>query len=473
MSGLPRSENAARVAIVGGGLAGMAAAAALGSAGVAVELFEAKKQLGGRAGSFFDAESGEWIDHCQHVALGCCTNFFDFCRRTGIFDLLKREPTLHFFGQDGRRHDFRAMNWLPAPLHLAPALLRLRYLTVGQRLRIMRTMLRLRTTSPVDSRESPTIGEWLRQQGESDFSIEHFWSVVLVSALSETVDKASLPAARKVFVDGFMAARSAHKMYLPSVSLRELYHVRVGDWLRRVAAVHLETPIASIRTAHATFCGKKFLLVGKDGVERAYSAVIAAVPWRQIRNLFADATSPTVPGLAAAEGIVSSSISGVHLWLDRPIMDVAHAVLIGRLAQWVFAKVEPPPVAASAPARNSWYYQVVISASGDAAANDREELIRRVREDLQAVFPRAREAVLLRARAVTDPHAVFSTRPGLDEIRPEQSTEIPGLLVAGDWTRTGWPATMEGAVRSGYLAAEKALEFLGTPQRFLVPDLAR
>ena len=177
-----------------------------------------------------------------------------------------------------------------------------------------------------------------------------------------------------------------------------------------------------------------------------------------------------VPQLVAAAQIQSSPISGVHLWFDRPIMDVPHAVIIGRLSQWVFAKTDRNMTNNS---EAGHYYQVVISASSDLAGRDRDDLIGEVCGDLAAVFPTAKEAKLLRARTVSDPHAVFSVRPGLDEIRPLQSTTVPGLFVAGDWTRTGWPATMEGAVRSGYLAAEGVLKSLGTPRTVVVPGLKK
>ncbi len=466
MSGLANSANAPRVAIIGGGLAGMSAAVALVANGVTVELFEARRYLGGRTGSFFDAESGEWIDHCQHVALGCCTNFFDFCHRTEIATLLKRDSTLYFFGRDGRRHVMCGSNWLPAPLHLLPALLRLRFLSLGQQLRIIRTMLRLTKTSPIDSASSPTVGEWLRQQGESARSVEDFWAVILVSALGESVEKASLPSARKVFVDGFMAANSAYEMHVPTVSLRELYHERVGNWLRERGVIfHLETPIASLRHE-----ASNIFLKSKQETEREFSAVVMAVPWRQIGELCSPELLAEAPQLAAAAQIQSSPISGVHLWFDRPIMDVPHAVLIGRLSQWVFAKTGRN---VANPSDAGCYYQVVISASSDLAGRDRDDIIREVCDDLTAVFPTVKKAKLVRARTVSDPHAVFSVRPGLDEIRPLQSTTVPGLFLAGDWTRTGWPATMEGAVRSGYLAAEGVLKSLGTPQTIIIPDLKK
>ena len=181
MNSFPVSQPPS-VAIVGGGLAGLAAAAALVQRGCHAEIFEARRQLGGRAGSYVERGTGETIDHCQHVAMGCCTNYLTFCRDTGVAALLVRHKTLHFFGPDGSRSDFRPSRWLPAPLHLAGSLLGLKYLTLRDKLAIARTMLHLMRTAASDSSDGPTVLTWLRQERQSDAVISRFWQVVLVSA---------------------------------------------------------------------------------------------------------------------------------------------------------------------------------------------------------------------------------------------------------------------------------------------------
>lgn len=450
-----------RIAIVGGGLAGLAAAVALVEHGRTVELFEAKRTLGGRAGSYVDRVSGERIDHCQHVAMGCCTNYLDFCRRTGIAELLVRYETLHFFAPDGRRCDFRPSRWLPAPLHLAAPLWGLSYLTLGDKLAIGRAMLQLVRSPAADSTGSPTVLDWLRKERQSERAIERFWQVVLVSALGESLDRASLAAARKVFLDGFLAHRDASHVLVPRVSLGELYDERVANWLReRGATIHLETPVAEVAGSAERVTG----LLLPDGSTRKIDFVVLAVPWRRVGELLPAEIGAVVDPRQQFESIGSAPISALHLWFDRPLMDLPHAVLVGRLSQWIFAHNSPT---------NEHYYQVVISASHDLAARERQSVLDEVLADLRADFPDAAAAKLLRWQLITQPEAVFSVRPGLDAIRPEQQTPISNLLLAGDWTRTGWPATMEGAVRSGYLAAEAVLAQLGPPQQIVVPDLPR
>lgn len=454
------NSDSRAIAILGGGLAGLAAATALVERGIRVELFEAKRRLGGRAGSYIERESDELVDHCQHVSMGCCTHFAHFCHRTGIDTCFEQYRTLHFFSPSGQRSDFCASRWLPAPLHLGPALLRLGYLSLGEKIAIARTLLKLARMPDHDSPTAPTIGDWLRAQRQSARAIELFWQVVLVSALGESLDRASLPAARKVFVDGFLAHRDAYPILVPQASLGELYDRRVADWLRgHGAALHLETPIQRIERA----ADGQLQITRADGSSQPFAAVILAVPWRRASGLLDDALREQLPAVAAAQHFAAAPITGVHLWFDRPLTNLPHAVVVGRLSQWVFAR----------PQIDRGYYQVVISASHDLAGREREAIVAEVREDLATLWPLARQARLLRWRIVTEQEAVFSVRPGLAAARPAQATCIPNLFVAGDWTATHWPATMEGAVRSGHLAAAALLAQLGLPAPSLPADLPR
>jgi squalene-associated FAD-dependent desaturase len=395
--------------------------------------------------------------------MGCCTNFLDFCRRTAIDGLFDRHRTLHFFSSAGRRCDFRPSTWLPAPLHLVRPLLGLTYLSLTEKLGIARAMLRLARLNSHDSSAGPTVLAWLQEQRQSPVAIERFWKVVLVSALAESLDRASLAAARKVFLDGFLAHRQAAQILVPQVSLHELYDQRVGGWLQdRGAILHFESLVDCVLGDPTRVSGLRLA----NGSERAFDFVVIAVPWNRVTRLMPPAISSVIDPASELANIPSAPISSVHLWFDRPLTDLPHAVLIERLSQWVFAH-------RPATQTGEHYYQVVISASHDLAGRNRQEVIREVLADLAAVFPQAPAAQLLRSRLITEQHAVFSVRPGLDTIRQPQQTPIPNLLLAGDWTGTGWPATMEGAVRSGYLAAQAILTTLGRPEKIVVPDLPR
>jgi squalene-associated FAD-dependent desaturase len=453
----------ATVAVVGGGLAGLATAVALAECDCKVELFEARRSLGGRAGSFRDPATGELVDHCQHVSMGCCTNLADFCRRVGIAQFFRRHRRLTFVGPDGRHYRLEG-GPLPAPLHLGPAFWRLTYLSVAERLRIGRAMWKLARYGAGDDEHAPTIGQWLAHEGQSARAIERFWSVILVSALGEELDRASLAAARKVIVDGFLASRDAYVVEVPQAPLSTLYGEHLEQWFaRHGVALHLGTPVRRVALADGP------LVERADGSEARPDFVVIALPWFRLAEVVDASIAAQWPWLGPISEVEASPITGVHLWFDRRIMPGEHAVLVGRLSQWVFHRGGPR----TSDSQSEFYYQVVVSASRELAGRSREAIVADVRRELADVWGEAREANLVRWRVVTEHAAVFSARPGLERLRPAQQTAAPGVLVAGDWTATEWPATMESAVRSGYLAAEAVLRSLGRPRRLLVDDLPR
>jgi squalene-associated FAD-dependent desaturase len=470
-----------RVAIIGGGLAGLAAAAAAVDCGLEVEVFEARRRLGGRAGSFGDPHSQ--IDHCQHVAMGCCTNWADFCRRTEIIDCFERHARLHFIGPDGRQCDFAAAAGLPAPLHLLPALFRLRFLSLGERWGVARAVIRLGKVP--DTFSQGTIGQWLRGQGQSDWALQWFWAPILTSALGESLDRASTAAARHVFRDGFLAHRRAYELQIPRAPLGEIYDRRVAEWLgKRGVAIHLSTRVEGIEGTAENAVSIRLA----DKSERPFDFFVAAVPWGRIKSLLPAAMLDKFAAIEGVDQIVPAPITAVHLWFDRPITALPHAVLVGRLGQWVFnrgrqtihSEIEGRQVGADTAStspgdsvgRSAHYYQVVVSASHGLKSNKREEVVAKVCRELRTIWPAAGDAELLRWQMVTEPAAVFSMQPGVERLRPAQRTPIANLALAGDWTDTGWPATMEGAVRSGYLAVEAILAAMGESRWIVVPGLA-
>ncbi|HEV3136375.1 MAG TPA: FAD-dependent oxidoreductase, partial [Pirellulales bacterium] len=286
------APGAPSVAIVGGGLAGLAAAVALGTSGCRVKLFEARRSLGGRAASFRDPSTDELIDHCQHVSMGCCTNLADFCRRTGIAGYFRRDDVLHFIGPDATRYDLEATRWLPAPLHLLRGFSRFKYLSVADRFRIGRALWTLMRSRVVDDKGQPTIGQWLVSRGQSAAAIEHFWSVILVSTLGEELGRASLAAARKVLIDGFLAARQAYTIEIPQAPLATLYGERLEHWFAEQGIeLHLNAPVRQVG-----WDGRP-LLVGADGREIRSDFVIVALPWSKISEVLAREIAVRLPWL--------------------------------------------------------------------------------------------------------------------------------------------------------------------------------
>jgi squalene-associated FAD-dependent desaturase len=431
-----------RVAIIGGGLAGLSAATSLVGGNCDVQLFESRRQLGGRAVSFRDPATGILVDFCQHVSMGCCTELARFCQTTGIDREFARYRTLYFVGADGRVSKVTGNRLLPPPLHLAPSLLRMKFLPLVDRLRVARGLLALRGARA----EETDMLSWLRAHGQSAVAIERFWSVVLVSALGDTLDRVSLSAARKVFVDGFMTRRDGYEVLIPRQPLSELFDVRVRKYLSdRGVVISCGSAVKQVELIE----NQLTVQVG-DAPGEPFDAVVGTVAWRQAGDLWGPVLRARLGFVDAVRNFQSSPITGVHLWFDRPITRLPHAVLVDRLSQWLFGRGEQVLESGD----QAHYYQVVISASRMLAGRARDEVVRQVVDDLASIWPAVRDARLLQSKVVTEQHAVFTPTPGLNPLRPDQQTPIAGLYLAGDWTATGWPATMEGAVRSGQLAAE-------------------
>jgi squalene-associated FAD-dependent desaturase len=465
------------VIIVGGGLAGLAAAAGLAQHGIPSRLLELRQQLGGRASSFVDPGTGEVLDNCQHVSMGCCTNLSHFCQTIGAGDCFQRETELTFIGPTGRSTVMRASR-LPAPLHLFPSLASLHWMTWGERLQLLRGLSKLLRT-PTESLRGQRLSDWLDQAGQSERVRTGFWHLVLVSALSETLDRIDAAYARKVLLDGFARNRSGWEVLIPTVSLTELYDRYAASWLTaQGVSIERNCGVESIRGD-----GQRVTeITTRSGETIEVQDLIAAVPpyrllpLMEAGDLVRRDDSEFSRYWTRLEQMETAPIASVHLWFDRPLTELRHAVLVDRLGQWMFNRsitAQPPKqqVAEPSPGNVPWYCQVVISASRDVEALGHEATIQAVANELRAIWREARDANLLRGRVVVERRAVFSVTPGIDAIRPAQQSPIPNLQLAGDWTQTGWPATMEGAVRSGYLAAENVLKRRGQSVSLVQPDL--
>ncbi|MCA9080173.1 MAG: hydroxysqualene dehydroxylase HpnE [Planctomycetaceae bacterium] len=451
--------GSSRTIIVGGGLAGMAAAKTLSQCGRAVTLLESRQQLGGRASSFVDHETGTTIDNCQHVAMGCCRRFLAFCRETGIADEFQREQSLTFLAPGHRPSRFAA-SWLPAPLHLASAFARLPYLSCGEKLRFAVGVRSLWASDPAVLR-GQSFRDWLTARRQSESLQRKVWEVLLISALSESLDRIDAAYARQVLVDGFLTSRDGWQVYRPLKSLGELWTQRVGTWLREQGVdIRLGQGVSQIERGD----DGGFRVRLRDDTTWIAESVILAVPWHRVEDLLAPELSGAV-NLKDLGRMEAAPITSVHLWVDRRLMPQEHLVLVDQLSQWLFlqpeqrvAHVEPIPMASLKTEEESlWHYQVVISASRMLKGITRDEVIAQVWQELQSLLPDAAQVELRHARVVTEHRAVFSPTPGIDELRPSQRTAIPALYLAGDWTQTDWPATMEGAIISGEQAAQACL----------------
>lgn len=424
------------VVIVGAGLAGLSTAVAMAPHGYDITILEARSRLGGRASSFYDPGSTEWVDTCQHVSMGCCTAFHDFCKTIGVLPLLEPQQTLFFQTTDRRISRFKADPW-PAPFHLARALASAHYLTMGEKLRVAYGVLRLVTEKK--DRDEPLL-PWLKKHGQTERTIRRFWAVVLVSALNDTVDHLGTKYARKVFVDGFLKDRHGFTVHVPTVPLARLYGEELRAWFRKWnVTIREDCAVRSVELPE-----NQFRLALRSGTELLADRVVLAVPFDRVKALLPDEWANR-PEFANIGKLSPSPITSVHVWTDREVMTRPHVVVVDGLGHWIFNRGRI--------GSGEWYLQVVISATRELATWGREQITEAVLAELHRLLPELAQAKVLRSRVITEHKATFSAVPGVDELRPTQSTSIPGLFLAGDYTQTGWPATMEGAVRSGQLAA--------------------
>ena len=447
------------VAIAGGGLAGLAAGCALADAGFRVSLFERRPYLGGRASSYQHPGTGEIVDNCQHVLLGCCTNLLDFYRRAGVQDKIRWYEKLTFL-EPGGRASVIGPSALPAPLHTAPAFLRADCLNFRDKLAISRAMAALAPAAPADRGES--FLEWLQRHGQTGQAIERFWKTILVSALNEDLDRVSVPYAAQVVRESFLKSEAAGRMGIPTVPLTDLYST-TGDYIRaRGGDIQFRTAVESFRAEPTG------VSVTTNGQEQKFDYLILAVPFDGLARMLPD--SPPSAALAAAlSQFGTSPITGIHLWFDREISDLEHAVLLDRTVQWMFHKSR----IITGRGNGGSYIELVVSCSRSLVEKSKTDIVEMAVKEAREFFPGAREAKLVKSTVIKEVHATYSPRPGIDQYRPKPESAWPRVFLAGDWTATGWPATMEGAVRSGYLSAEALSRFAGGKQAsFLVPDLA-
>jgi squalene-associated FAD-dependent desaturase len=448
------------VAIAGGGLAGLAAACALADSGLRVTLFERRPYLGGRASSYEHPGTGEVVDNCQHVLFRVCTNLVEFYQRIGVADQIRWYEDMTFIEPGGRTSVMHASP-LPAPLHTGPSFLRFPFLDSKDKLAISRALAALTLKPQPDTGQS--FLDWCHRHGQTEAAIERFWKPILISALSEDLDLISISYAAQVVRESMKSPEARH-MGVPTLPLTELYN-RAGDYIRaRGGEILLRTSLESFSP------GDSQVQVRTSNAEGNYDYLILALPFENL-----DRVLPQTPEAAALREHLShfthAPITGIHLWFDRQITDLDHAVLLDRTIQWMFHKSRLHAHRASDAESAGSYIELVVSASKSLIDKSRTEIVDLALAEVREFFPAARSANLLKSTVIKEVHATYSPRPGIDAHRPAQSTVWPRVFLAGDFTATGWPATMEGAVRSGYLAAENLVKNAGSGKQFVVADL--
>jgi squalene-associated FAD-dependent desaturase len=448
--------------VIGGGLAGITAAIALAESGADVTLLEARPRLGGATCSF--SRAGLTVDTGQHIFLGCCTAYRGLLDRLGMaghstlqdrFDVTVLAP-----GADGRPRKARLRRTaLPGPLHMLPGLGRYPFLSLAERAKVARPALAMRFVDPADpAADTQRFGDWLARRGQSERTRRALWDLFSVSALNIAGDDASLALAAVVVKTGLLGKNNAADIGVPALPLGELHGDAGANLLAKLGArVMMGTKVAAIEPGED---GYRIQLA--QGEPLTADAVVLAVPHEKAAPLMPAGALPeqTVAGWA---GLGASPIVNVHVIYDRPVMDLPFVAAIDSPVQWVFDRTRISGL--DKPGQQ--YLAISLSAADQYADTPVAELQEQFVPALAELFPAARDAEVTEFFVTRERRATFRQAPGSGALRPKAETLMPGLVLAGAWTDTGWPDTMEGAVRSGLAAAAQlkaSLSTIGVPK---------
>ena len=450
--------SAPRVAVVGGGLAGLSAAVACGDAGAEVTLFEARPRLGGATWS--TELQGLEVDNGQHVFLRCCSEYLAFLDRIGARARTTIQRRLEIpVLVPGRPTTWLRRAPLPAPLHLAASLARYAPLSLAERLRLVPAALRLKSLRLDDpSLDRTTFGAWLAAHGQSPRAIERFWDLVTRPTVNLPAAEASLALAAKVFQTGLLDAPDAADVGYATLPFQHVHADPAEQTLEKLGAVVRKRARAQ-RIETAPGGGVAALWVA--GERLACDALVLAAPHDDAAKLLPDAAGVSA---AALGQLGSSPIVNLHTVWDRRVLPHTFAVGVGTPLEWLFDRTEASGL------DHGQYLAVSLSAAERWVGTSSESLRSVFEPAFRALLPAARDAVLERFFTTFEPNATFRGAPGTRALRARAETRVPGLFLAGAWTDTGWPATMEGAVRSGRVAARAALLGLGRTRG--LPEIA-
>jgi squalene-associated FAD-dependent desaturase len=431
-----------RVGVVGGGLAGIAAALTLADAGVDVTLLERRPRLGGLTSSI--ERDGLSFDNGQHVFLGCCSAYQAFIERLGAIEQVYLQPRLDVpvLTPSGNLSSITRSR-LPAPLHLVSSLARYRYLSIKDRILLARAVFALRRLDLSDpSLDTLSFGDWLRQHGQSQRAIERLWNLIIQPTLNVTVDQSSLALAAQVFRVGFLERSNGADIGWSLVPLATLHGSNAERTLQEAGVeVLLNTSANSVAPRSN---GGFSVHTGSEAL--AFDALIVSTAPRVAETLGALTSEHHL-----AERLGASPIVNIHFVLDRKVTDLTMAACLDSPIEFLFDRTDACGVT------EGQCLVISLSAADKYIGIGTSQLVPMFFDALCEIFPRARDAQLLSAVVTREHAATFRATPGTESLRPSTTTAVPGLFLAGAWCNTGWPATMEGAVRSGNEAAAKVL----------------
>ncbi len=453
---------AEEILVVGGGFAGLAAGVALAEAGRRVRLLEQSQHWGGRARSFRDAVTGMALDNGQHLLLGCYHRTLRFLDTLGTLERIRFQPqmTLHFMERGGCLSVLRCRN-LPAPWHLFAGVLASDAFSWREKREVLRLGRSLQKSAGIslDRAEPPlekmTVGEWLQCLGQSDRVQRNFWDLLCIAAMNEDPEVASADIFARVLSRALLQSPADSRIGIPAAGLSDCYAETAASFLfAHGGVVELGKSVAGLRVKGDQVTGVYLA----DGKILEATKLICAVPWHGLLRWLPPSLAAH-PFFARIAKLKPAPIVSVYCWFDRPITHLDFVGLRGTTFQWLFNKnkiLAESALGASDP--KLFLVSLVLSGAHAHLQRTREDLAGTALRELGEVFPEARAAHLVRSLVIKEPWATFSPAPGVEALRPACRTPLQGFYLAGDWTATGLPATIEGAVESGYTAADAVLQ---------------
>jgi zeta-carotene desaturase len=438
------------VLVIGGGFAGLAAGVALAEGGCRVRLLEQKPYLGGRARSFLDLTTGSVVDNGQHIFMGCYHATIRFLSTIGTLDRVRFQErlTVHFLDRNGQLSHLQCPD-LPSPWHVLLGVLRSESLTFREKLEVLRLGMALRETN--EAKRGPkglSVREWLTRLGQSERLQRNFWDLLCIAAMNEDPEIANAALFERVLRLALFTSPADSRLGIARVGLSEVYVDAAADFIRaKGGSVECGRGVSGLLVSEGQCRG--VLLSSGEKIEA--ESVVSAVAWFQLAGLLPGDLLRREPFVAALILLRPAPIISINLWFDRPITDLDFAGLRGATMQWLFNKGKTSE-------QSDGYVSLVLSGAYRHIATSKEELLAAALLEFGDFFPEARQARLLHSLVIKERFATFSPTCEAEELRPATRTPIRGLFLAGDWTATGLPATIEGAVQSGYAAARAIMD---------------
>ena len=437
------------VAVLGGGLAGLSAARTLLERGYHVKLIEKRPFLGGRAFSFHSSEVDTEVDNGQHVFMGCCIYYIDFLKALGAYENAFLQHSLRAEVVRGGKRGTLVSAPLLGPLHLLPSFVRYPHMGAADKLRAVYGLFRAWLTNRrrhAAALDAESAIDWLKRHHQSDRAIENFWNLIVLPTLNDDVRCVNADMVLMVVQEGFLRQPRDAAIGYARVGLSSLAGVPGMRFIEdRGGKVVLGKTVRELAIDDGGLSAVRL----SDGSTLVADAYVSALPFRELLKCLPPEQARH-PFFADVAGLTSSPIVGLHMWYDRQVMEEDFIAALDSPIQWVFNRSRIQ----GENGLHGQYVTVSLSGAWDFVDRPKDELRKLFTEEMRRLFPLARDAVVKKCLVVKQPEATFRCVPGVASHRPSETTPIPNLFLAGEWTDTGWPSTMEGAVRSGVYAAE-------------------